>query len=251
MRSLAARVPRSPEHLDRPGVGREDVQDHAERGGLARAVGADEAVERAARHLEDSSRTAVCRRRSWSRARDERRGPRLGLARPVEEEVHDVAVAHHVVAALDAEAPGGADRGLALELHEVVDRVELGADEALLEVACGSRPPPTGPVSPLADRPGADLLRAGGEEGLQAEQVVGLARSGGRGPSSVDAELRLERRRGPRRHHDELALEVAAQGDEVRAGRPRRARARPAACGALAPEVVVADVGDVEHGLDA
>src|ERR1043166_7899613 len=91
------------------------------------------------------------------------------------QEVHDVAVLHDVLLALAAQLAGGLDRGFAAELLEVSDRVDLGADEFSLEVAvddAGS----LGGERALADRPRPDLLLAGGEVRLQAEQAVALAR---------------------------------------------------------------------------
>ena len=45
-------VSRGAEHLDLPCVGQQDVHDHPQRGRLARAVGADEAVDRSLGHGE-------------------------------------------------------------------------------------------------------------------------------------------------------------------------------------------------------
>src|SRR2546430_6227143 len=64
------------------------------------------------------------------------RGLELSIAsssRPGEE-MSDVAIAHHVVLAFDPPLARRLDRGLALELHQVVDRVDLGLDELLFEV---------------------------------------------------------------------------------------------------------------------
>ena len=58
---------------------------------------------------------------------------------------------------------------------EVLERVDLRADEALLEVGV-DHAGGLGTHRALADRPGADLLLAGGEVRLQAEQAVALAR---------------------------------------------------------------------------
>ena len=57
---------------------------------------------------------------------------------------------------------------------EVLDREALRADEAPLEVAVDDARGLRGGVAPM-DRPGADLLGAGGEVALQAEQRVGRA----------------------------------------------------------------------------
>ena len=91
-------------------------------------------------------------------------------ASDVEAELHHVAVGHHVVLALDAGLAGGARGGDGAGGDEVVERDDLGLDEALLEVgvdhAGGLRGGPA-----LVDRPGARLLGAGGQVGLQAERV--------------------------------------------------------------------------------
>src|SRR5262245_31311003 len=52
----------------------------------------------------------------------------------VEPELDDVAVAHHVLLALDAHLAGGLGRGHRAGRHEVVVRHDLGLDEAALEV---------------------------------------------------------------------------------------------------------------------
>jgi hypothetical protein len=88
--------------------------------------------------------------------------------------VGDVAVFHDVTFAFGAELSGGFDGGFGLVLPEVRQRVNLGADEAALEVGvddarrlrrCG------------ADRnfPGTDLLGAGGEKRVQAQELLRLA----------------------------------------------------------------------------
>ena len=105
--------------------------------------------------------------------------PRFGIRRRiwrksglhVEAEDHHVAVLHDVVLALHAEPAGLARAGLAAERHVVVIADRLGLDEAALEVGvddtCG-----LGGLGTDSNRPGADLLGAGGEEALQAEQLV-------------------------------------------------------------------------------
>src|SRR5947209_8540872 len=93
----------------------------------------------------------------------------------VEQKVHDVAVLDDVLLAFHPQLTGGLDRGLVVVSLEVLDGVDLRADEALLEVGmdhtrrlrCGRT---------LADGPRADLLLAGREVRLQSEQAVTLAR---------------------------------------------------------------------------
>ena len=88
-----------------------------------------------------------------------------------EEEGAAVATLHDVVPPLGAEPAGRLDGRLAAVFVQVVDLVDLGADELVLEVgvdhAGGLGRLPAG-----ADRPGADLLLAGREVRLKAEQLV-------------------------------------------------------------------------------
>src|SRR5262249_913326 len=114
------------------------------------------------------------RRRSRSRLRSTSTGRWRTLRLYIEQEVHDVAVLDDVVLALDAQLAGGLDRSLLAVLIEVVDGVDLGADEALLEVGV-DHAGRLGSERALADRPRADLLLAGGEVRLQAEQAVAFA----------------------------------------------------------------------------
>src|SRR5438034_9270093 len=89
----------------------------------------------------------------------------------VEAEVDHVAVAHHVVLALEAQLARLLGALLAAVRNEIIVRRHLGANEAALEIgvdhARGLRRSRTG-----RDGPGADLLRSRREVGLQAEQVV-------------------------------------------------------------------------------
>ena len=105
--------------------------------------------------------------------------PRAADRRPcsppsrAEQEVQHVAVLHPVGLALGAEPAGLAGAGLAAERDIVVVGDGLGADEALLEVAVDD----AGRLrraGALGDRPGARLLRAGGEVGGEPEQAVAL-----------------------------------------------------------------------------
>src|SRR5690606_10438092 len=85
-------------------------------------------------------------------------------------ELHDVAVLHHVVLALDAGLAARAGLARRAGGHEVLERDDLGLDEASLEVGVDdARRLRSLPA--LADGPGARLLRARREVGLQAEGV--------------------------------------------------------------------------------
>ena len=88
----------------------------------------------------------------------------------VEAEVDDVAILHDVVLALDADLAFLAGGGDAAGGDEVVVVDDLGADEAALEV----RVDLAGSFRcrrALDDGPGAALIRAGRQEGLQAQEV--------------------------------------------------------------------------------
>src|SRR5207248_1929568 len=89
----------------------------------------------------------------------------------VEPEVHHVAVLHHVVLALDAHLARGLQGGLRAVLLEVVGPVDLGADEAALDVAVHL----AGGLSrggAAADGPRAALVGAGREEADEIEHPV-------------------------------------------------------------------------------
>ena len=85
--------------------------------------------------------------------------------------MHYVAVLDDVLLALDAHLAGGADSGFSLIIDEVVVLDDLGTDEALLEIGVDDAGGAGGLVS-LMDSPGAALVGAGGEEGLETEQMV-------------------------------------------------------------------------------
>src|SRR5665648_605786 len=91
-------------------------------------------------------------------------------ASDVEPELHDVAVGHHVVLALDPGLADGARRRDRAEFDQVRVGHHLGLDEPTLEVGVdhpgGLRRRPA-----LVDGPGPGLLGAGGQERLQAEGV--------------------------------------------------------------------------------
>ena len=80
-----------------------------------------------------------------------------------EPEVDDVAVPDDVVLALETELPRLAAPGLAPEAHEVLVGDHLGADEAALDVAVDLARRLEDRRA-AADRPGAALVLAGGED---------------------------------------------------------------------------------------
>jgi hypothetical protein len=80
----------------------------------------------------------------------------------VEQEVHDVAVLDDVLLAFHAQLAGGLDARLAPELLEIRERVDLRADEALLEVGV-DHAGCLGTERALPDRPRADLCFTGRE----------------------------------------------------------------------------------------
>ena len=86
--------------------------------------------------------------------------------------MHDVAVLHDIILALDSEFAGGAAGKLGLERDEVIVLYDLGADETLLEVGVDDSGGLRGLVA-LVDGLGADLIGAGGEECMEVEQRVG------------------------------------------------------------------------------
>src|SRR5947208_16535080 len=91
-----------------------------------------------------------------------------------EPEVDDVAVPHDVLLALEAQLPRLAALRLAPVADELVERHHLGADEAALDVAVDL----AGGLErrrAAADRPGAALVLARGEEADEVEQVVARA----------------------------------------------------------------------------
>src|SRR6478672_10028941 len=95
---------------------------------------------------------------------------RPATALHVEAELHDVAVGHDVVLALDADLAGGLGGVHVPRRDKVLEADDLGLDEAALEVGVDdARGHRGGPA--LADRPGARLLGTGREVGLQAERV--------------------------------------------------------------------------------
>src|SRR5205814_8835634 len=149
---------------------------------------------RAARHLE-TALPAVVAARSRGRPRHLRdaRSGRPGAELPPdchragektrlhsEPEVDDVTVLDDVVLALEPQLPRLAAPRLAPEAHELVVGDHLGADEAALDVAVDLARRLEGRRA-AADRPGAALVLAGGEEAHQVEErVAGADEAGAR-----------------------------------------------------------------------
>ena len=109
----------------------------------------------------------------------------------VELEQHDIAVGDHVLLAFHAVqtlVAGGGDR-TARDQIRIGDGLRL--DEAALEVGVDDAGRLRRGVA-VVDRPGPDLLLAGGEVGLQAEQVIRRPDQRA-GAAFLDAELLEER----------------------------------------------------------
>ena len=88
-----------------------------------------------------------------------------------EAEMHDVAVLHDIILALEPHLSGIARTGFAAARHVIVVGDGFGADEAALEIgvddARGLRR-----LGAAGHRPGARLLRPGSEEGYEIKQPV-------------------------------------------------------------------------------
>ena len=85
--------------------------------------------------------------------------------------MHDVAVGDHIVLAFEPEFAGLARARFAPVADIIVVGDGLGADEALLEIGMDDAGGLRGFCS-LLDRPGARLLRPGGEEGDEMQERV-------------------------------------------------------------------------------
>src|SRR5690606_18707093 len=93
----------------------------------------------------------------------------------VKPEFDHVAVLHDVVLALQARLALGSGLGHGTGGDEVLERDDLGLDEALLEVGVDDTGR-LGRLPALADRPGARLLGARRQIGLQPQGVEADAR---------------------------------------------------------------------------
>ena len=128
---------------------------------------------------------------------------------------------------------------------QVVVRDDLGLDEAALEVGVDDAGGLRGGRA-LADRPGARLLRAGGQVGLQAEGVRSRPGRAGRGPARpgpIDCSSSRGLLVG---QLDQLGLDLGVEEDRL--GR-RDERAQLGACSAVVGELVLVDVEDVDERL--
>ena len=138
---------------------------------------------------------------------------RLGLPRCTrllaEEDLQHVPVAHLVGLAFGAQAPVLACLGHRAERDEVLVRHGLGSDEALGEVRV-DRPGRLDRRRSVRDRPGAALVRAGGQERDEAEQSVGQ-RDDPVQTGPVDPELLHEHGRFVRLQFAELHLDPRRQ----------------------------------------
>ena len=142
----------------------------------------------------------------------------------VEQEIQHVAVLDDVFLAFDAHLAGFLGAGFALAGDEVVVGDGLGADEAALEVGVDDAGRLRRGVAAV-DGPGAHFLHAGGEVGLQAEQVVAGADQRGPDPVRAGPSARgtrpCRRRRGRR-----VPLRWRRRARRPRRLRRRRGRAR-------------------------
>ena len=91
----------------------------------------------------------------------------------VEPEVHHIAVLNDVVLSFDSELSCGLQAGLALVFEDVGNRVDLGTDEASLEVRVDDSSSLRG-FEALLDGPGTNLFGTAREVGLKTEETVGL-----------------------------------------------------------------------------
>lgn len=89
----------------------------------------------------------------------------------VKQEVHHIAVLHDIFLAFYAHFAGFFSFGFAAERDKIVVGNDLGADEAAFEVGVDDAGGLWGGVA-FVDGPGADFFDAGGEVGLQAQEVV-------------------------------------------------------------------------------
>ena len=150
---------------------------------------------------------------------------------------------HDVVLAFDADLAGGAGGLHGAGGHEVVVRDDLGLDEAALEVGVDDAGR-LGSGRADRDRPGAGLLRPGGEERLQAEGVEADP------DQLVEAGLVLADRgeqlgRVRRRQVGQLRLHLRVQ--EHRLGRCDQ-RPQRVQCGRIGQRFLV-DVEDIQERL--
>src|SRR5580658_4714947 len=92
----------------------------------------------------------------------------------VEAEVHDIGFLYQVLLALEPQPAGFARPGLPVVADVVVKGDDLGTNEAALEIGMDHPGGLRGGTAP-AHRPGANLLRPGGEICNQSQQLVGGA----------------------------------------------------------------------------
>src|ERR1035438_6079333 len=91
------------------------------------------------------------------------------IASDADAELHDVAVAHDVLLALDTGFARRLDLRHGAERHEVLEGDHFSFDEVLLEVGVNLAGR-FGGRGPLVDRPRPRFLGTGGKEGLQAQR---------------------------------------------------------------------------------
>ena len=161
----------------------------------------------------------------------------------VEAELHHVPVLHHVVLALHAGLALRAGLGDRAGLDQVVEGDDLGLDEALLEVGVDD----TGGLGgggALLDGPGAGLLGAGRQVGLQAEGVEADAGEGGEAGLLLADRLE-ELQRLLLVELGEVRLQLGVEEDRLGRGD----QGALLVLEGLVGQLVLVDVEDVEEGL--
>ena len=160
--------------------------------------------------------------------------------------MHHIPVLHHIFLAFHAHFTGFFGFGFAAERHKVVVGNDLGADKAAFEVGVDDAGSLWGSVA-FVDGPGADFLDAGGEVGLQAQEVVAGA------DEAVEARL-FEAEVGEEGEFvfvvevSQFGFDLGAEGDDGGAFLggvfAQSVEVR------VVLEAVLGDVGDVHGGLE-
>ena len=161
----------------------------------------------------------------------------------------DVPVPHRVILALQPPPPGIFRPLLPPASDKILEGDHLGADEAFLEIRVDDpRRLPSGGAPP--NRPSADFLLPGGEEGVQPQQLVPGADDPVQ-PRLPQAQIREELRLFRILQFGDLRLQFAANRRYPRplggGHRPQRLRMRVG--GGALRQGILAHIGDVQNGL--